>query len=107
MTLLNPKKDDYLIYEIGVKHKFSATVTTFQDDVFYPMEVLSPNDVVVFEGDIKRGRFEQNETPDGGSAIQIIDVRNSYSFHNCYALFYFRHTNKAWAQHGFKVLQSS
>ena len=90
-----------------MKHKFSATVTTFQDDVFYPMEVLSPNDVVVFEGDIKRGRFEQNETPDGGSAIQIIDVRNSYSFHNCYALFYFRHTNKAWAQHGFKVLQSA
>ena len=51
------------------------------------MEVLSPNDVVVFEGDIKRGGLEQNETPDGGSAIQIIDVRNSFSFQNCYALF--------------------
>ena len=75
--MLAPKKDEYDIYKAGVKHKFSATVTTFQDDVFYPMEVLSPNDVVVFEGDIKRGGLEQNETPDGGSAIQIIDVRNS------------------------------
>ena len=71
------------------------------------MEVLSPNDVVVFEGDIKRGKGkEQNETPDGSSAIQIIDVRNSSSLQNFYALLYFRHTNKAWAQHGFKVLQS-
>ena len=77
MTLLGPySKNDEMIYQKGKIHKFSATVTTFQDDLFYPMEVLSPNDVVVFEGDIKRGDKELNKTPDGDSAIQIIDVRN-------------------------------
>ena len=65
-------------------HKFSATVTTFQDDVFYPMEIISPNDVVVFEGDIKRGGFELNETPDTDNSIQILDVRN---FPICFVIY--------------------
>ena len=35
--------------------KFSVIVTSYQDDTFYPMEILSTNEMVAFQADVKRG----------------------------------------------------
>ena len=72
ITLVAAKKDGFYLYKKNTEHKFSVTVTTFQDDVFYPMEVISPNDVVVYEGDVNRGQFELNEA--ATTRIQIFEV---------------------------------
>ena len=62
VTLLHPKLGwRESVYQNSQSHKFSATVTSFQDDVFYPMDVVSPNEVAIFEAFIKRGQTEKNE----------------------------------------------
>ena len=38
------------------------------------MEVLSPSDIVIFEGWIKRDSFEFNETPDDANRIELLNV---------------------------------
>ena len=77
VTLLHPSlgKREY-VYARSQSHKFSATVTSFQDDVFYPMDVVSPNEVAIFEAFIKRADTEKNETPDEGNSISLINVNN-------------------------------
>ena len=73
------------MYSAGTVHKFLASVVTFQDDVFYPMEIVSPNDGVFFEAWVQRDTMELNETPDADNEIEIIDVR--VSFHMLYYYF--------------------
>ena len=76
VTLLHPRLGREYVYESPQSHKFSATVTSFQDDVFSPMDVVSPNEVAIFEAFIKRGANEDNETPDEGNSISLISVSN-------------------------------
>ena len=74
MTMLNEKDDGgQSIQKKGIKHKFSVTVTSFQDDVFYPMEVISPSDIVVIEADVKR--VKSGDPTEATTEVQFLEVR--------------------------------
>ena len=40
--------------------KFSVIVTSYQDDTFYPMEILSTNEMVAFQADVIRNSGTRN-----------------------------------------------
>ena len=90
VTLLHPRLGRGHVYKNSQGHKFSATVTSFQDDAFYPMDVVSPNEVAIFEAFIKRGVTEDNETPDEGNSISLLDVSNCSSRLKIYVSFFIK-----------------
>ena len=55
ITLIAAKNDIGLdIYPTDKMHKFSASVISYPDTLFYPINAYSYNEVAIFEGDIKR-----------------------------------------------------
>ena len=40
--------------------KFSVIVTSYQDDTYYPMEILSTNEMVAFQADVIRNSGNRN-----------------------------------------------
>ena len=55
ITLLAAKNDiGQDVYPTGKMHKFAASVTSYPDITFYPINAYSYNEVAIFEGDIKR-----------------------------------------------------
>ena len=44
-------------------HKLGVVVTSVQDSTFYPMDILSFNDMVALEAEVKRsGKYNSGET---------------------------------------------
>ena len=55
ITLIDAKNDiGQDVYPTDKMHKFSASVTSYPDTTFYPINAYSYNEVAIFEGDIKR-----------------------------------------------------
>ena len=96
-------KEDYFMYSAGTVHKILASVVTFQDDVFYPVEIVSPNDGVFFEAWVQRDTMELNETPDADNEIEIIDVRVPFICFITISIKIFRPSNKVLVLHGLRA----
>ena len=46
-------------------HKLGVVVTSIQDSTFYPMDILSLNDMVALEAEVKRsGKYNSGEGQD-------------------------------------------
>ena len=73
---MNPLYEGNKIYADGRIHKFMVTVTTFQDDLFHPMEILSPDDTVIFEGFIQRIGIDERDKSD--TSIQVLNVSHKF-----------------------------
>ena len=67
-----PTANGKFIYPAGAVHKIFASVTTFQDPYFYPMQLNSPGNLVAFDGAIKRGAVAANNSPE--KSVQLLDV---------------------------------
>ena len=61
-----PFKDGAVVYEDGRIHKFGVSVMSWQFDELspaYPLEIISPDELVAFEGEVKREGFTENNLP--------------------------------------------
>ena len=61
-----PFKDGSVVYEDGRIHKFGVSVMSWQFDELspaYPLEIISPDELVAFEGNVKREGFTENNLP--------------------------------------------
>ena len=63
ITLIDAKNDiGQDVYPTDKMHKFAASVTSYPDTTFYPLNAYSYNEVAIFEGDIKRVAGEHQTT---------------------------------------------
>ena len=61
-----PFKDGAVVYEDGRIHKFGVSVMSWQFDELspaYPLEIISPDELVAFEGEVKREGYTENNLP--------------------------------------------
>ena len=61
-----PFKNGAVVYEDGRIHKFGVSVMSWQFDELspaYPLEIISPDELVAFEGEVKREGFTENNLP--------------------------------------------
>ena len=66
VTMEIPFKDGAVVYEDGRIHKFGVSVMSWQFDELspaYPLEIISPDELVAFEGEVKREGFTENNLP--------------------------------------------
>ena len=70
ITLLAAKNDiGQDVYPTDKMHKFAASVTSYPDVTFYPINAYSYNEVAIFEGDIKRVAGEHSVSVSGSATF--------------------------------------
>ena len=66
VTMEIPFKDGAVVYEDGPIPKFGVSVMSWQFDELspaYPLEIISPDELVAFEGEVKREGYTENNLP--------------------------------------------
>jgi hypothetical protein len=63
VTMEAPHDNGIVLYLDGTVHKVGLVVTSHQDNDFYPMERLSPEEMISFQVDVKREGFNDNKLP--------------------------------------------
>jgi hypothetical protein len=58
----------------NTEHRFSVIVTSFQDDDFYPMDIISYNEMVSFEGTVIRSGMKSQVSGDKTAVAKQVDL---------------------------------